>query len=106
MRYSDRAGVVLIFLTVFGVGAGCTTTRAERAKLNAGYQSLEAKQYDQAIAQADEYLQKKPHGAGSAEAMYLRGRSYEQKVSSDPNEAKLNLQAARTAYVKALDLSP
>jgi TolA-binding protein len=80
--------------------------RADKEKLQAGYQSLESQQYDQAIAQADEYLKKKPDGTGSSEAMYLRGRAYEQKVAADPMEAKLNLQAARSAYVKALELKP
>jgi TolA-binding protein len=77
--------------------------------LDAGYQALENQQYNEAIAKADEFLAKTPHGAGSPEALYLKGRAMEGKnsvgiVSID--EARANLQDARAAYIEALEQSP
>lgn len=88
--------------------AGCAWQPAEREKatLQAGYGSLEARQYEQAIAQADAYLARVPHGRGSAEALYLKGRGYEGRVAHSQAEAKANLEAARKAYIAALWLNP
>ena len=86
--------------------AGCATNKAARNDLTAGYASLDAKRYDQAIQQADAFLAKEPNGAGSAEALYLRGRAFEQKVAANPHEAKSNLQSARSSYIEALNRRP
>jgi outer membrane protein assembly factor BamD (BamD/ComL family) len=90
----------------FAFAAGCATNKAARNDLSAGYASLEQKRYDQAIQQADAFLAKEPNGAGSAEALYLRGRAFEQKVAANPHEAKTNLQSARSSYIEALNRRP
>jgi outer membrane protein assembly factor BamD (BamD/ComL family) len=77
--------------------------------LDAGYAALENQQYNEALDKADEFLAKTPHGAGSPEALYLKGRALEGKnavgvVSVD--EARANLQEARAAYIEALEQSP
>lgn len=102
---------------LFGVAtasiAGCAPTgqRAAKDSLSEGYIALEQRQYDQAAAKADAFLDAVPAGPGSAEAMYLRGRAMEQSVtdaSARPTEdqARTSLQAARVAYINALKLSP
>ena len=58
------------------------------------------------MAQADAYLTKHPQGPGSAEALYLRGRSFEARTAQDQNEARQNLQSARIAYIQALEREP
>jgi tetratricopeptide (TPR) repeat protein len=85
---------------------GCASNKSAKTDLSAGYQSLEQKRYDQAIAQADAFLAKNPTGAGSAEALYLRGRAMEQKVAANPHESKANLQSARASYIEALNHRP
>jgi len=84
------------------------TAPSQQLLLDAGYQALESQQYNEAIAKAEEFLAGTPHGPGSAEALYLKGRGLEGKnaagVSTD--EARQNLQAARTAYIEALEQNP
>jgi tetratricopeptide (TPR) repeat protein len=97
-------GVAIFFMFV----AGCTDD-ASKQQLNEGYSSLEARQYDQAISQADTFLQKNPTGAGSAEALYLRGRAIEEKLVNTPTpQAQVNaqLQTARECYIQALSRNP
>jgi tetratricopeptide (TPR) repeat protein len=92
--------------------AGCTTTNSttNRQALNAGYQSLAAKDYEAAMARASEFLQRTPAGPGSAEALYLQGRVYEQRAQDAAlgreAESKSDLQQAMSTYQRALLLSP
>lgn len=105
-----NAGWVLII----GLAAGCTATNnqnANRQALNAGYQSLAGKDYDAAMARASEFLQRQPEGPGSAEALYLEGRVYEQRAQEDATagheaQSKSDLQQAKTTYQRALQLGP
>lgn len=85
---------------------GCVENQPPKDTLNEGYAALEQQQYDEAIGKADEFLSQSPAGPGSAEALYLRGRGYEQRVARNPQEAKANLQNARTSYIQALDQKP
>lgn len=85
---------------------GCVENQPPRKALNEGYAALEQRQYDQAIDKADEFLRQSPAGPGSAEALYLRGRAYEQRTAPNPHEAQINLQNARTAYIQALEQNP
>jgi tetratricopeptide (TPR) repeat protein len=87
--------------------AGCNSPSMQsRESLNAGYQALEQKQYDQAIAKADDFLRQHPHGPGAAEALYLRGRAFEERLSPNEHDAAMNLQTARNSYLQALSLTP
>jgi len=104
--------VGLIFLGGCGGGASKKNTASTTvhhqpaAVLNAGYAALDSKDYNEAIAKADEFLAGTPHGPGSAEALYLKGRSLEEKTAGDQSEAKANLQSARSAYIQALEQMP
>jgi tetratricopeptide (TPR) repeat protein len=98
--------VVAAAASLLALAAGCSSNKAAKNDLAAGYQSLEQKRYDQAIQQADAFLVKDPNGPGSAEALYLRGRAFEQKVAANPHESKTNLQSARSSYIEALNRRP
>ena len=101
-----------------GGGRSSRAARATRADdrtapqaqliLDAGYQALESQQYNEAIAKAEEFLSRTPHGPGSAEALYLKGRGFEGKNATGvtADEARQNLQAARAAYIEALEQMP
>jgi outer membrane protein assembly factor BamD (BamD/ComL family) len=89
--------------------AALTSPPAQQAILDAGFAALESKQYNEAIAKADEFLGGSPHGAGSPEALYLKGRALEGKNATgeaSADEVKQNLEAARAAYMQALDRTP
>ena len=77
--------------------------------LDEGYRALENQQYNEAIAKADAaFAAAAPHGEGTPEALYLKGRSFEAKNAAGVTEdqATANLQAAREAYIKALGENP
>jgi tetratricopeptide (TPR) repeat protein len=86
--------------------SGCVENQPPKKVLNEGYTALEQQQYDEAIGKADEFLSQSPAGPGSAEALYLRGRGFEQKVARSPMDAQVNLQNARTSYIQALEQKP
>jgi TolA-binding protein len=83
-------------------------TQTPKVILDQGYQALESQQYNEAIEKADEFLAQTPAGAGSAEALYLKGRGFEGKNAAGvtADEAKQNLQSARVAYIQALEQNP
>jgi tetratricopeptide (TPR) repeat protein len=82
----------------------------DRAELNAGYQSLQQRDYNAAMTAAEKFLRAHPTGGpGTAEALYLQGRVYEQRATSGEHagadaQSKMDLQSARAAYVKALTM--
>lgn len=83
-------------------------TRDSRLLLDQGYLELERKQFDAAIARADQVLSTVSHGEGSAEALYLKGRALEAKNAAGvtTTEAAANLQTARESYIAALQRNP
>ena len=119
-RYTPLLGALIVLFILLG-GCGSSNRKAERdaartaaAKdspqvlLDQGYRALENQQYNDAIARADAALAASAHGNGTAEALYLKGRSFEGKNAAGvtEDEAKSNLQAAREAYIKALGENP
>lgn len=106
MQNSVRGWILISCTTILLIAAGCASNDKAKVELNEGYTSLEARQYDQAISRADAYLQQSPTGQRSAEALYLKGRALEQKPVPDINQARANLQGARTAYLDALKRNP
>jgi outer membrane protein assembly factor BamD (BamD/ComL family) len=104
---SRRTVTAAVLFAVFAVALpACSSNKSAKEELAAGYKSLEQKRYDQAIAQADAFLAKNPTGAGTAEALYLRGRAFEQRTAANPHESKTNLQSARSSYIEALNRRP
>jgi len=111
MRNSQPAWKRAIFRTSVPLGCvvilfGCASDKKTKENLKAGYASLESKQFDDAIARADAHIEKHPTGAGSTEALYLRGRALELKPAGSVGEARSNLVAAREAYQQALKKNP
>lgn len=103
MRTMAGAGSVMVVLLL----AGCTATQsAGDDNLSQGYTALSAREFDQAIAQADAHLRAEPAGEGSAEALYLKGRALEAKPAAAPQESAANLAAARKVYIQALGTDP
>src|SRR5687767_5160701 len=77
---------------------------AQQAVLDAGFAALDAQQYNEALAKADEFLKSSPHGPASPEALYLKGRALEGKNASGElaaGDVNKNLQEARAAYIEA-----
>jgi outer membrane protein assembly factor BamD (BamD/ComL family) len=117
-RYKSLLGMLIVAAMVAGCGGnkqkreqralGRATTQSPTVLLDQGYRALENQQYNDAIAKADEVLAASPHGEGTPEALYLKGRSFEGKNAAGvtEDEAKTNLQAAREAYIKALGENP
>ena len=87
---------------------GRSAAESPTVLLDQGYRALENQQYNDAIAKADAVLAAAPHGAGTPEALYLKGRGFEGKNAAGvtEDEAKANLQSAREAYIAALRENP
>jgi tetratricopeptide (TPR) repeat protein len=92
--------------------AAVAAAAAGTSDLNAGYALFAAGQYDRALGVAEQYLAAHPNGArGTAEALYLKGRVYEQRAETAARDANAvgsatALQSARDAYSQALAASP
>ncbi|HEV8606802.1 MAG TPA: SPOR domain-containing protein [Tepidisphaeraceae bacterium] len=99
------AAAWLVSITILAAGLGCQNAK-DTQNLREGYSALDQKNYDRAIAAADDYLKKYPSGNGAAEAAYLRGRAFEQRTKGSDAEANANLREARASYEKALTLMP
>jgi outer membrane protein assembly factor BamD (BamD/ComL family) len=96
-----------LLLGVGLIGCGDNHPSAQQSsQLSSGFRALDEHQYNAAIQSADDYLRQQPSGPGAAEALYLKGRGYEQKPAADPAEMKRNLDEARTAYLDALNQNP
>jgi tetratricopeptide (TPR) repeat protein len=108
---SERFSLILLIAAVFcSLLTACSSDgvrdRGAGSSLASGYAALEQSQHDQAITMANRQLQQSPRGHAAAEAHYLKGRAYEQRTAGSTQEAASNLQAARTAYIQALQQQP
>ena len=106
MRNLLSTGLSILFIGTSLIAGGCASDGEARKQLETGYAALEAKNYDAAMAAADQQLSRAPGGPGSAEALYLRGRALEQRQASSPQQSKSDWQAARAAYQEALNQNP
>jgi outer membrane protein assembly factor BamD (BamD/ComL family) len=86
--------------------SGCAADPADKANLTAGYSALDARQYDAAIRSADDQLAHSGGGESSAEALYLKGRAYEQRVKADEEQSRSDLNTAASFYQQALSSGP
>jgi tetratricopeptide (TPR) repeat protein len=105
-----NAGYVLVAVMAVAAGCGTSATPSGRQQLQAGYQAIDRKDYEGAMRAAEQFLHDNPHNEqGTAEALYLKGRVYEQRAVSEEGAgrqagAKMDLQTARSTYVRALGL--
>jgi tetratricopeptide (TPR) repeat protein len=102
MRNSVWITAIIISL---GMLAGCESDNSKQ-NLTSGFQALDAQQYEEAIARADQQLTESPTGAGAASALYLKGRALESKTAPSQPESRANLQQARDCYQQALQQQP
>lgn len=95
-----------VLLLVVATIAGCGPDPAAKNQLRSGFDALDHRQYDQADAVAHAYLNKTPHGPGSAEAFYLDGRVHEARAeyAADPAQGRAEMAAARDAYNQGLGI--
>ncbi|MBV8780814.1 MAG: hypothetical protein JO353_05390, partial [Phycisphaerae bacterium] len=107
MRNGFRIAVNTSALILCGCLAfGCAADKAEKENLTAGYSALDSRQYDQAIQLADKQIQQNKDDEGTAEALYLKGRAYEQRAKPQGQQAGSDLMLAAQCYQQALLHSP
>jgi TolA-binding protein len=102
------------WLLLAGLLIGCASSKSieDRKHLHAGYEALNQEDYEGAMTSSEQFLRDNPNGGpGTAEALYLQGRVYEQRAArSDAahreGEAHADLQDARNTYEHALTLNP
>ena len=83
---------------------GCAAQQDDVQRLRAGYDALNARQLDAALAAADGVLADSPKDTLPAEAHYLRGRVFEERAITNPEGGVSQFQTARTEYAAAIDL--
>ncbi|HEY0009602.1 MAG TPA: SPOR domain-containing protein [Tepidisphaeraceae bacterium] len=94
--------MTLFIITAFITGcAGEKTSELDRSR-----QLLSAGDFRSAQVSAESYIAGHPKGPQLAEAYYVKGRAIEDQVVATQEEGRSNLQAARTAYIAALDAKP
>src|SRR5687768_9493004 len=103
MRRHGTALAVAMLAVV--LGAGCQNKQGEQ-ELRGGFGALEQKDYDKALASAEKYLKDNPGGPGSAEAIYLKGRSLASRTYANEAAANAGMAEARQAFTSALELQP
>lgn len=101
-------GLIALVAVSAGLLVGCASTRApeSRSLLQQTSAALESQRYDEAIRLAEAYLSTYPTGAGAAEALYIRGRAFEDMPVTSEGNAQANMLAARRAYLDALERRP
>ena len=97
---------ILPFLAIVLI-AGCQTQNNQdplRQQLHDAKVALQQQQYDQAIQVSDQILAAHPDGVGAPEALYFRGRAYQDRPKANVSEETSDYLAARKAYVTALQM--
>lgn len=105
-----RPGALVLGLLLVPWLGGCMDNPS-RAIINRGYNEMYAARFDDADADADEFLRAHPNGVGSAEAWYLKGRIDEAraqnaKLSPTLAEKTKYLDRARDDYEEGLLKGP
>jgi len=100
IRYTGLGFVVLLPLL-----SACAGDSQSRAQLDDGKHAIEARQYDQAIRDADSVIQT-GDSSGLAEAYYLRGYAIESREKADNAAKTRDLALARESYSSGLSYTP
>ena len=105
-RFPSRTWAALLGMALAPLLPGCMDG-GSRQILNRAYTELDAKQYDQADTDADEFLRAHPTGSGVAEAYYLRGRvdegrAMDNQLSPTPADKRKYLDSAKDEYERGL----
>ena len=103
MAMSFRREILLAAAVVSVMAGGC---KPAGDPLPRRRHALEQEDYDQAVILANQSLEEVSTGPKAAEALYMRGRAYEQRLAKNNAQLAANMQAARTSYVAALQHNP
>jgi tetratricopeptide (TPR) repeat protein len=103
MLFVIRWAICAMVLVVL---SSCTAPSKNQYLLDNGYRALQERQYAEAESDADAYLRAEVNGDSAAEAWYLKGCALQQRDAADRFQSQSNLQAARQAYIAALQCSP
>lgn len=95
--------IVGVLAWMAAMGGGCNP---HQQLLRAGASALKNEEYDQTILLANDALEEKLTKEEAAEALYLRGRAFEQRPVTSQGQLDANMQAARSSYVEALKRGP
>ncbi len=105
-RLSRSRWCVVVCLAAGCNGPTSTAPPVTAGPVDAAQAALRAGRFDAAIADADDYLRGQPAGPRAAEADYVKGSAYQQKVAPGAPEQRRNLFEAHTAYLAALNARP
>ena len=102
---TPRAAMKFVaFITVAIVAGGCGSTQV--TELDRAQSALTSGNHALAQTSAETYIARHPKGPALAEAYYVKGRAIEDRTAATQDEARNNLQAARLAYIAALQAKP
>jgi tetratricopeptide (TPR) repeat protein len=85
--------------------SGCVDQSAKDS-LSSAYTALDSRNYDAVAAYADAALARSPSGPAAAEALYLKGRAFEQRPKLTDADTQRDLTAALSCYNQALANQP
>jgi tetratricopeptide (TPR) repeat protein len=88
------------------LASSCAMPSKNQYLLENGYRALQEHQYAEAESDANAFLRTDSESESAAEAWYLKGCALQQRDAADRYQSQANLQAARTAFIAALQLSP
>ena len=94
---------------IAAITTGCANQQTTKGTLNEGYGALTENRLDQAQAAADKVLAEGQTTKGAADALYLRGRVFEERArgaEGNPQQVIGLLNEARSCYIRALALHP
>jgi tetratricopeptide (TPR) repeat protein len=100
-----RLSVSLIILCSLAAAPGCADQGA-KDNLSIAYRALDDRNYDAVASNADAALNKSPAGPTAPEALYLKGRAFEQRAKPTDADTQHDLAAALRCYDEALAANP
>ncbi len=111
---ANRAAMAAAALVAWAAAVGChdggppaaPAGPAAGGPVEAARAAVQARQFDAAVADADDYLRGQPHGTRAAEALYYKGFADQERSVAGEAERRRDLYEARAAYLAALNQHP
>jgi tetratricopeptide (TPR) repeat protein len=103
--FSVIAACLAAALLALALLSGCVDQSAKDS-LSSAYTALDSRNYDAVAADADAALARSPSGPAAAEALYLKGRAFEQRPKLTDADTQRDLAAALNCYNRALASQP
>jgi tetratricopeptide (TPR) repeat protein len=102
---TSHIAVFALITILFASLSGCADPQANTS-LTAGYSALDAHNYDAVAANADTALARTPTGQPAAEALYLKGRAFEQRPKQTDADTQADYSSAVRCFNQALQNEP